>query len=182
MIYIQEIIDAILMTLIVGYIFMQLINRKGKFEWNTFWFSCLAIAPAIILHEIGHKLVAILFGYTAVFHAAYMWLGVGLMLALIRSPILFFVPAFVSITCESAACVQSPSAVALIAFAGPLVNLLLFLTAYIVLKTDKKMSKKTYAFWHVTKLINIFLFGFNMLPIPGFDGYKVFAGLIQAIF
>ena len=182
MIYIQEIVDAVIMTLIVGFIFMQLIRWKGKFDWNTFWFSCLAIAPAIILHEIGHKIVAIIFGYSAIFHAAYVWLGLGLILALARSPVIFFVPAFVRISCDTAGCVQSPLAISLIAFAGPFVNLLLFFTALIVLKTHKHLSKRAFAFWHVTKLINIFLFIFNMLPIPGFDGSKVFAGLIQVIF
>ncbi|HDD70903.1 MAG TPA: hypothetical protein ENF94_01940 [Candidatus Woesearchaeota archaeon] len=182
MINLQEIIDALMMTLVVGYIFMQLINRRGKFEWNTFWFSTAAIAPAIILHELGHKITAILFGYTAVFHAAYVWLGIGFFLAAMRSPIIFFVPAFVSITCQSAACTQSQLAMPAIAFAGPFVNLLLFIAALIVLKTHKQMSKKAFAFWHLTKLINMFLFIFNMLPIPGFDGSKVFAGLIQVIF
>ena len=32
----------------------------------------------------------------------------------------------------------------------------------------------------LTSRINMFLFIFNMLPIPGFDGSKVFTGLIQA--
>lgn len=178
----HELFDVVAMTLIVGYIFMHLINRKGQFEWNTFWFSCMAIAPAIILHELGHKIVAIMFGYTAIFHAAYLWLGFGLVLALVKSPILFFVPAYVQISCSTVNCVQSPLAISLIAFAGPFVNLILFFAALIVLKKNKHLSKKAFAFWHLTKLINIFLFVFNMLPIPGFDGSKVFAGLIQVLF
>ncbi len=181
MIYFQELIDIILMTLIVGFIFMYIINKEKKFTWNMFWFSCLAIAPAIILHEAGHKIVAIFFGYTAVFHAAYLFLLIGFVLAIIRSPIIFFVPAFVTITC-AAGCVNTPLARVLIAFAGPFVNLLLFFTALIVIKTHKDLSKKAFLFWHLTKLINIFLFIFNMLPIPGFDGSKVFSGLIQAFF
>jgi Zn-dependent protease len=181
-VFVQEIFDVLFMTVVVGFIFMKLINRRQKFEWNTFLFSCMAIAPAIILHELGHKLVAIFFGYSAVFHAAYFWLFIGLILVLVGSPIIFFVPAFVSISCTSANCVNSPGVLALIAFAGPFVNLLLFFLALIVLKTHKDLSKRSFAFWHLTKLINIFLFVFNMLPIPGFDGSKVFAGLIHVLF
>ncbi len=182
MIYVQELVDMVLMTLIVGFIFMFIINKEGKFTWKMFIFSALAIAPAIILHELGHKIVGILFGYTAVFHAEYMWLGIGVVLALMRSPIIFFVPAFVTISCATAACVDTPLARAAIAFAGPFVNLLLFFTALIVLKTHKDLSKKAFLFWHLTKIVNIFLFIFNMLPIPGFDGSKVFPAVIQAIF
>ena len=173
----QEVIDVIIMTLVVGFIFMRLIDRTGKFKKGFFWFSTLAIAPAIILHELGHKIVAIFFGYTAIFHAAYFWLGIGVLLAIMRSPFIFFVPAFVSITC-STGCVQSPAAISLIAFAGPFVNLLLFIIAYIVIKSKKEMSQKEFMFWNLTKNINLFLFIFNMLPIPGFDGSKVFSGLL----
>ena len=178
-IILQEFIDVIIMTLVVGFIFMRLIDRTGKFKKGFFWFATLTIAPAIIFHELGHKLVAIFFGYTAIFHAAYFWLGIGVMLALMRSPFIFFVPAFVSITCSTTGCIQSPAVISLIAFAGPFVNLLFFIASYIVIKSKKDMSQKEFMFWHLTKNINLFLFIFNMLPIPGFDGSKVFGGLIQ---
>jgi len=176
-----EITDMVVMTLILGYIFLRMINRGKQFDKDSFLFSCLTIAPAIILHELGHKFTAIFFGYTAIFHAAYFWLGLGLVLAIARSPFILFIPAYVQISCGTN-CVQAPLATSLIALAGPLVNLLLYITAQIVLKTKKDMDKKTYAFWQITKQINLFLFIFNMLPIPRFDGSKVFTGLFKIIF
>ncbi len=176
-----ELLDIVVMTLIVGFIFLRLIKREGKFEWNMFWFACMVIAPAIIFHEFGHKFAALLFGYSATFHASYWGLGIGLVLALARSPIIFFIPAFVRINC-GLACVNTPLATAIIAFAGPFVNLLLFITAVIVLKTKKDMSKKAFLFWQLTKQINLFLFIFNMIPIAPFDGSQVFSGIAKAFF
>jgi Zn-dependent protease len=85
---------------------------------------------------------------------------------------IFFIPAFVE-TIGNVTVLQHT----LIAVAGPLVNLTLFLTAIIILKTHKKLSLKMVNFLTLTKNINIFLFVFNMIPIPGFDGFSVFRGL-----
>jgi Zn-dependent protease len=72
-----------------------------------------------------------------------------------------------------------PSQMALIAFAGPLLNLVLFIVAWASLK-QKRLKRNTFIFLHVTKQINLFLFVFNMLPIPLFDGWKVYQGFFQA--
>lgn len=176
-----ELIDIIVMTLIVGFIFLRLIQRQGKFEGNMFLFACMVIAPAIIFHEFGHKFMAMFLGYSATFHASYWGLGIGLVLALARSPIIFFIPAYVIPKC-GLACIKTPLATALIAFAGPFVNLLLFFVALIVLKTKKDMSQKAFLFWQLTKQINLFLFIFNMIPIRPFDGSQVFSGLAKTFF
>ena len=89
-------------------------------------------------------------------------------------------PAYVSIGCVSSDCVVSPLSSALIAFAGPFANLLLFLIAKIVL-ARKHLSLKMRILVHVSKQINLFLFIFNMLPFPPFDGFKVYEGLFYFI-
>jgi len=119
-------------------------------------------------------LTALSFGLEATFHAAYTWLGIGLILKLINFPFLFFVPGFVS---YSGAGVE-PLARAFIAFSGPGVNLLLFLFATVALK--RKWFRKYTSLLFVTKQINLFLFIFNMLPIGIFDGAQVFSSLMQA--
>jgi Zn-dependent protease len=183
-----EILDIVVMTLVVGFVFMtsfkpaakkvddvldRYMKKTGsKFDWSAFWFAAMVTAPALILHEFGHKITALSFGLTAVFHAAYFWLAIAIVLRLVNSSFIFFVPAFVSISGNS-----TTSQHILTAFAGPAVNLLLFLIALIVLKANKSLSDNSIHFWGLTKNINLFLFVFNMIPIPGFDGFQVFSGL-----
>jgi len=186
-----EIFDIILMTLVVGFVFMtsfkplkkvsedvleKYLKKTSNFDWQAFWFAAMVTAPAIILHELGHKITALSFGLTAVFSAAYIWLGIAVLLRLVGSPFIFFVPAYVSIG-------GNPTILqhVLTAFAGPGVNLILFLIALIVLKTKKSLSTGAIHFWSLTKSINLFLFAFNMIPIPGFDGFQVFYGLGQIV-
>jgi Zn-dependent protease len=183
-----EIFDIILMTLVVGFVFKdafkpmkksmdvdildKYMRKRPGFDWHAFWFAAMVTAPAIILHELSHKIVALSFGLSAVFNAAYGWLAVAIVLKLIGSQFIFFVPAYISINGNATVAQQT-----IISFAGPGINLLLFLIALILLKTHKHLNTKTAHFWTLTKSINLFLFIFNMIPIPGFDGFKVFKGL-----
>lgn len=180
----REILDVAIMTAAVGYIFMDVFSALRKqhssqqgFDWGAFWQSCAVTAPALILHELGHKFTAIALGMKASFHAAYAWLGVGVLLKVLRSGIIFFVPAYVVPECPPP-CTVGPDGIAIMAFAGPALNLVLFIVAFWILKTQKKnLSRKAFIFWHFTKQLNILLFVLNMLPLPLFDGFKVYAGL-----
>lgn len=175
---VQELIDMVIMTLAVGYIFMDMFSqgRAGVagFDKKAFWFSCMVTAPALIVHELAHKFVGLAFGLTATFHAAYVWLIIAIVLKLARTGFIFLVPAYVSLMGKA-----GPLETSLTAFAGPLLNGVLFLAAWLMLK-QPKLKKSTFMFLEVTKQINLFLFVFNMLPIPGFDGLKVYAGLWKA--
>ena len=176
----KELFDVIIMTLAVGYIFMDMFRRHAVgFDKRAFWFACLVTAPALIAHELAHKFVALSFGLQAEFHAAYFWLVIGAALKLLRFGFIFFVPAYVSI--GAAGLTVIPAQSALIAFAGPFLNLVLFVVAWALLK-QRRMKHNTFIFLQVTKQINLFLFVFNMLPIPFFDGMKVYQGLFQTIF
>jgi Zn-dependent protease len=182
---IREIIDLILMTIIVGIIFSSFFRKFRPYEalnkygidWKTIKMAIWITAPAIILHEMAHKFVALSFGLEAVFHAAYMWLAIGFVLALLRTGFVFFVPGYVSIFGAQVA----PIVYSTIAFAGPFMNLLLWFGAWIVLKKDN-INSKFVPILILTKKINMLLFIFNMLPIPGFDGFQVYSGIIQTIF
>lgn len=179
------------MTLAVGFIFTKVLERvkykhahydplksaNQSFDIELFKTAVIITAPAIILHEFGHKFVAMGFGAAATFHAAYTWLGVGAVLALMNTGIIFFVPAYVSIPTAGLTALQF----SLIAFAGPAVNAILWGISAYILKTQK-MSQKKHGLLYLTKQINMFMFAFNMLPIPGFDGLKVYQGLMQAFF
>ncbi|MBW3022483.1 hypothetical protein KY308_00060 [Candidatus Woesearchaeota archaeon] len=179
MITIREVLDFILMALIVGYIFSDFFRRdyKGTFDTKAILFAAGITAPAIILHELAHKFVAIHYGLQATFHAAYPWLAVGLILKALNTGFIFFVPAYVSLTGLSTPLTQSKVAVA-----GPLMNLALYLISFAVLKLNLVKNKNWLLFTVITKKINGFLFILNMIPIPGFDGYHFFSGIFKTYF
>ncbi|MBN1792957.1 M50 family metallopeptidase [Candidatus Woesearchaeota archaeon] len=194
---VAEIIDIVIMTGAIGFIFKDVFKRRPKvevllpksydplsqynsrFNWNDFWFAVAVVGPSVILHEFGHKFFAIANGMSAEFHAAYTWLIIGLILKLLSFGFIFFVPAYVSISGGTA--LQMAGA----AFAGPAVNLILWLGASAILKHNQQNRRFKGDLFHLTFLtsrINMFLFIFNMLPIPGFDGWNFLTYLSKAIF
>jgi len=173
---ITEIFNIIILTLAIGYIFSGYIRIPGLysrgFNLKGIKFAILVTAPAIILHELAHKFVGLALGYGAMFHIWWFGLGLGIFLRVIGSPFLILAPGYVSIALNT-----TPLELSAIAFAGPFINLVLFGISFFVLKYKKRLKRKEFAFWHLTKLINMWLFIFNMLPIPPLDGSKVFAGI-----
>ena len=186
-----EMIDLILMTFFVGYIFSGMVpsrrenydplaHYKRGFDSEGLKFAIMATAPAVILHELMHKFVALGFGLDAVFYAFYrstftLMLGIfSIISKLTGFGFMFFVPGYVGISGNG-----TNLQFALTAFAGPFVNLVLWLLPWYLLKY-KFYRKKNYLLLVMTQRINMFLFIFNMLPIPGFDGYKFFIGMVRA--
>lgn len=150
--------------------------NKDVQKINPFLISLIITAPAIILHELGHKFVAMAFGLGATFHAAYNWLLFAVFLRLVHFPFLFFVPAYVSITGTT-----TPASMALIAFAGPAINLVIWGMARLIYQFVYIENPIADLSFKIIMKINLFLFILNMLPIPGFDGWKVYSGLIELI-
>lgn len=191
---INEIMDLIIMTLAIGFIFKDAFPKpaskkydpvqelrnaaKGAVDYGSFLFAALIAAPGIILHEMAHKFVALFFGVQAVFHAAYTWLFIGVFLKMLNFGFIFFVPGYVEYPAASVTLIQS----AIIAVSGPLINLILFAGAWAVLKHGKVKDKNKLLALHLTKNINLFLFIFNMIPIPPFDGYSFFYDLYRMLF
>src|SRR3989338_6924644 len=145
----SEVFDMIAMTAVVGYIFSDIFKKpvredydplthfKAGFDIENFKFAALVTAPAIILHELGHKFVALGFGLEAQFQAAWFFLGLALIMKLMNFGFIFIVTAYVSIM-GSATHLES----GLIAFAGPAVNLILWLFAAFAVK--KHLFPKKY--------------------------------------
>lgn len=182
---IREMIDLVVMTAAVGFIFYDTFQRFRphkydiyirKFDLNDFLFACLVTAPAIIFHELAHKFVALSFGFAATFKAAYGWLAIGLALKLLNFGFIFFVPGYVEVPA-----ITPGLRSAAIAFAGPGLNLVLWFVSWLALKMNK-VPKKYLAIAYLTRQINGFLFIFNRIPLPFFDGYKVYQGLFKAFF
>jgi len=190
----MEIVDMIIMSLVVGFIFMGFLSRFRQQSWEEhyvkknlftkhfnvedFKFAIIVTAPAILLHELGHKFVAMAFGLTAVFNAAYTWLALGVLMKFIG--FIFFVPAYVSISAPIGMVVPD-YIFSIVAFAGPGVNLIIWLLAIVAIRKNW-FGEKYKSILFLTKWVNLLLFGFNMLPIPGFDGMQVYLGIFQSLF
>ncbi len=198
----KEIFDLVIMSLALGFIFSGFFHQlflmmKNKAKgavgdlklpyqmrqgatWQDVKLAMIVTAPAIVLHELGHKFVAVFFGLESTFHAAYGWLGFGLLLRLVNAPFIFFIPGYVSVPQTT-----TPGIMVMLAFAGPLMNLILYISSKIWLGKLKKRGKKVppvkLLVIHLTKNINGFLFILNMIPIPPFDGGKVLFGLIELL-
>lgn len=173
-----ELFRLIFVTVALGFIFSDIVRRPKditemhkRFDWADLKYAMIIAAPAVILHELGHKFTAILFGLNTEFFASYFGLGLGMLLKVIGSPIVFFVPGYVSIS--GANMLQSAE----IAFMGPFMNLALWIGAVLILKY-RKNSNNASIMLYATKRINMILFFFNMIPIPPFDGGHVLLGLL----
>ncbi len=170
-----EIFHIVLATLVVSYIFSGLVRVSNKelfvvkgFDWQDYKFSLLVAAPGIILHELAHKFTAFGFGLTSYFQVWPFGLAVGTILKLLGSGFILLAPGYV--VTMGADSLQG----SIIAFAGPLLNLVLFFAAFLIVKYKKNLSRNAALFWVYTREINKWLFIFNILPIPPLDGYKAY--------
>lgn len=173
-----EFLRLAIVTLALGYIFSGMIPRSknilesySRFDWDGIKIAILISAPAVLLHELAHKFAAIFFGLNTEFFAQYLGLTLGIVLKLVGSPFLIFIPGYVSISNPTS--IQS----GIIAFMGPFTNLLLWIIPALLLKY-KTYSNNTAIVLYATKKINMMLFMFNMIPLPPFDGSKVLSGLL----
>ncbi len=148
------------------------------FSWRGLDFNgMITILPIILLgtltgfivHELAHKFTGIYYGAQAEF---VMW-PTGLIFALALALItgggfVFAAPGAVYIMGQHITRKQN----GIISVAGPLANL--FLAIIFIILTLLIPSEGFRLFSVNIAFINIFLGGFNMIPIPPLDGYKVF--------
>ena len=180
----MELFDIVIMTFAIGFIFSDVFRReplegydplkfyKKSGMWENIKFAAMIAAPAVVFHELAHKFVALGFGASATLHAPYSIYAFVILLKLIRFPLLFFVGGYVAHTPLPA--LQS----AAVSIAGPLINLLIWVGIWLVVKYNL-VNKKYYKILSPMARINMFLFIFNMIPIPGFDGFNFIRSLFQ---
>jgi len=184
---IGELIDLVIMVFAIGYIFSSFIRREpaGGYDPLTYYkkstffedikYASMIAAPAVILHELGHKFVAMSFGATAILHAPLTWYAIVVIMKLLNFPLFFFVGGYVSHTA------LPPLQSALVSASGPLVNFILYLLCMGLVRF-RMINKKYYRMLGIAGRLNLMLFGFNMIPLPGFDGFNMFSSLIQLFF
>lgn len=182
---VMEIVDILFMTFGVGFIFSDYFRReplegydplkyysKSPF-WENIKFAAMIAAPAIVLHELAHKFVAMSFGATATLHAPYTMYMVVMLLKVMHFPLIFFVGGYV----QHSALPYLPSA--LVSLAGPFMNLIIWLSIWLIVRLSL-VHKRYYKILEPMAKISLFLCLFNLIPIPGFDGYNAVIALFRA--
>jgi Zn-dependent protease len=187
---IQEIIDLVIMIFATGYIFSSFVKRQphegydpltyyGKSSFvEDLKYGIIIAAPAIVLHELAHKFMAMAFGVQATLHAPelmgipYGWYILIIVMQALKVPLLFFVGGYVEHR------VLPPFQSIFVSLAGPLTNLLIFFVCMGLVRY-KIVNRKHYHIIGMASKLNLFLFVFNLIPFPGFDGFNAIMGLIR---
>jgi len=149
----------------------------------------IATATAFILHEMGHKFVAMRLGYVAHFQVWAWGLALTLITAVVsQGAFIFGAPGAVYIAPAAAAgyygynrfsgrAGDQDRETMLISAAGPGTNLVFGVFFLLLLlvgpATGFVSTVASYGF-----SLNVGLGAFNMLPIPPMDGYKIFRSSI----
>ena len=169
----KEIRDLIISFIVIALGF-TILYSNGDYSYVTILFPVVMIGVGVgfIFHELGHKFVAMHYGY----YAEYELWPTGLIIALISSffGFIFAAPGAVVIYSQG----MDKKTNGLISIAGPLVNIALGLIFFLILGSlgDYVYTETGYIVQLICVLgtrINFFLAAFNLLPIPPLDGSKV---------
>ena len=169
----KEIRDLIISFIVIALGFTILYSH-GDYSNITLIFPVvmIGVGAGFIFHELGHKFVAMHYGY----YAEYELWPTGLFVALISSffGFIFAAPGAVVIYSQG----MDEKTNGLISIAGPLVNIALGLIFLFILQslgdfiyTDT--GAMVYLICVLGTRINFFLAAFNLLPLPPLDGSKV---------
>lgn len=130
----------------------------------TLGVSAFVVLAGFLLHELGHKFVAQRYGAWAEFRAYPLGLVLAVMMSFLG--VLFAAPGAVYISGR-----VTKKQNGLISLAGPMVNLAIgatFLAAWLVFPLGT-----VGLILYLVAFMSLFLGGFNLIPIPPLDGYKV---------
>ncbi|MEM2681948.1 MAG: site-2 protease family protein, partial [Zestosphaera sp.] len=138
-------------------------------------YSSVGVGSAFILHELAHRQVARAYDLEARYRAWYLGLLITLAIALINTvaklPVLFAAPGAVVIYGYWGH--VNPLAELRVAESGPLTNIAVGITTWVVLMTIPSTPIVTDVLYYVMR-INAWIAFFNLLPLPPLDGFKIF--------
>ena len=186
-----ELIDLVIMAVAVGFIFSKFFPRREVHQvgceaydplrcyaksgfWGDLKYGIIIAVPSVVLHELAHKFTAVGFGVQAVLSAPVFLYLIAIALIFAKFPVVFLVGGYVSIIGS-----LTPWQSALVSVSGPFVNLLIWGVALFMSRNHfyRKYAREIVLIGR----LNMFLFVFNLLPIPGFDGFGFFSGLIKSV-
>ena len=169
----KEIRDLIISFIVIALGF-TILYSNGDYSHITLIFPIVMIGVGVgfIFHELGHKFVAMHYGY----YAEYELWPTGLLIALASSFFGFIFAAPGAVVIYSNGMEKKTNGI--ISIAGPIVNIVLGLIFFLILGSlgDFVHTETGYIVQLICVLgtrINFFLAAFNLLPIPPLDGSKV---------
>ena len=171
----KEIRDLIISFIVIALGF-TILYSNGDYSHVTLIFPVvmIGVGAGFIFHELGHKFVAMHYGY----YAEYELWPTGLLIALASSffGFIFAAPGAVVIYSNG----MEKKTNGLISIAGPIVNIVLGLIFFLILGSlgdfiYTETGAIVYLICVLGTRINFFLAAFNLLPIPPLDGSKVMA-------
>ena len=171
----KEIRDLIISFIVIALGF-TILYSNGDYSHIGLVFPVvmIGVGAGFIFHELGHKFVAMHYGY----YAEYELWPTGLLIALVSSffGFIFAAPGAVVIYSNG----MEKKTNGLISIAGPIVNIVLGLIFFLILGSlgdfiYTETGAIVYLICVLGTRINFFLAAFNLLPIPPLDGSKVMA-------
>ena len=171
----KEIRDLIISFIVIALGF-TILYSNGDYSHITLIFPIvmIGVGAGFIFHELGHKFVAMHYGY----YAEYELWPTGLIIALASSFFGFIFAAPGAVVIYSNGMEEKTNGI--ISIAGPIVNIILGLIFFLILGSLGNFAYTetgaiVYLICVLGTRINFFLAAFNLLPIPPLDGSKVMA-------
>ena len=171
----KEIRDLIISFIVIALGF-TILYSNGDYSHVTLIFPIvmIGVGAGFIFHELGHKFVAMHYGY----YAEYELWPTGLLIALASSFFGFIFAAPGAVVIYSNGMEEKTNGI--ISIAGPIVNIILGLIFFLILGSlgnfvYTETGAIVYLICVLGTRINFFLAAFNLLPIPPLDGSKVMA-------
>lgn len=162
------------LTISVSFSISTLFYAPSLFE-IAFTIAATTAGVGFVLHELAHRTVARNYGYHATYET--WWWGVIaclLMAVLTQGTLIFAALGAVYISPIASTRYLNEKgfnrAYGMISLAGPAMNLLLAM-AFFALSTQAGLLS---TFGAVGMQINLWLAAFNLIPVPPFDGSKIF--------
>ena len=171
----KEIRDLIISFIVIALGF-TILYSNGDYSHITLIFPVvmIGVGAGFIFHELGHKFVAMHYGY----YEEYELWPTGLLIALASSFFGFIFAAPGAVVIYSNGMEEKTNGI--ISIAGPIVNIILGLIFFLILGSlgnfvYTETGAIVYLICVLGTRINFFLAAFNILPIPPLDGSKVMA-------
>ena len=169
----KEIRDLIISFIVIALGFTILYSHGDYSQIGiVFPVVMIGVGAGFIFHELGHKFVAMHYGY----YAEYELWPTGLIIALASSFFGFIFAAPGAVVIYSNGMEEKTNGI--ISIAGPIVNIVLGLIFFGILSSlgdfvYTETGAIVYLICMLGTRINFFLAAFNLLPIPPLDGSKV---------
>ena len=169
----KEIRDLIISFIVIALGFTILYSNGDYSNIGlVFPIVMIGVGAGFIFHELGHKFVAMHYGY----YAEYELWPTGLIIALVSSFFGFIFAAPGAVVIYSNGMEKKTNGI--ISIAGPIVNIILGLIFFLILGSlgdfiYTETGAIVYLICVLGTRINFFLAAFNLLPIPPLDGSKV---------